>query len=591
MDDDVFELTLHRDVAAKVKAKELEDWFYTPEVKEHFFNPKNLLKDPSELKDFKFNGYGSVGSPACGDKMDLWIVVDPSTEKIVDCRFKTFGCFKEGELVASADGFVKIEEVKIGDKVLNHLGEEAYVVETSKRKIRDFLYEVVPVVSKHNSLNLTGEHPILAIKRGDLKRSRKQKHTSYLRVDNKTLISSKPDFFLAESLNQGDYLVYQAPRKVIDSSGINETELKLLGFYLSEGYFSARERSSGKYGVVAFAFHKNERAYINELKLLLKKKFNKDARERIRDNVSETYICSREAVRFFDKYCGHIAKNKKLHSRLIYLPLKKQAILLDYYFKGDGHLYKDKRKNRQDQLIMSTASEILALQLQQIIARLGFFATISKRKTTPSIINGRLIGSKVRYIVCYVKDKKRKSFAKKAGGYFLVPIKDINKRRYHGYVYNFGVSGNNKSYLCKGLAVHNCGSAIASTSVLTVMITENGGMSLDDALKIKPQDIVSRLGDLPKRKFHCSVLGDKALRVAINDYFRRTNQHARIIVDGAQVIDTVLKITDKDIEEAVLEGAHDLESVQKKTKVGVHDKSCIPKVVELINFYTKKYYG
>ncbi len=136
-----------------------------------------------------------------------------------------------------------------------------------------------------------------------------------------------------------------------------------------------------------------------------------------------------------------------------------------------------------------------------------------------------------------------------------------------------------------------CGSAIASTSMLTVMITENGGMSINDALKIKPQDIVKRLGDLPQRKFHCSVLGDKALRAAINDYFKKTNQNNRIVVEGAQVVDMVLKITDKDIEEAVLEGAHDFEAVQKKTKVGVSDKSCIPKVKELIKFYVEKYYG
>src|SRR3989338_3230973 len=70
-----------------------------------------------------------------------------------------------------------------------------------------------------------------------------------------------------------------------------------------------------------------------------------------------------------------------------------------------------------------------------------------------------------------------------------------------------------------------CGSAIASTSVLSVMVTENGGMTIAGALNIKPQDIMARLGGLPSRKIHCSVLGDKALRAAVNDYFRKTGQH------------------------------------------------------------------
>lgn len=136
-----------------------------------------------------------------------------------------------------------------------------------------------------------------------------------------------------------------------------------------------------------------------------------------------------------------------------------------------------------------------------------------------------------------------------------------------------------------------CGSAIASTSMLSVIVTERGGMKLEEARKLRPQDILKRLGGLPARKIHCSVLGDKALRAAINDYFRKTGQTDRIEVEGARVIDKILKITDKDIEEAVLEGADTLTKVQAKTKVGVGDPDCIPEVEELIRFYKEKYFG
>ena len=136
-----------------------------------------------------------------------------------------------------------------------------------------------------------------------------------------------------------------------------------------------------------------------------------------------------------------------------------------------------------------------------------------------------------------------------------------------------------------------CASAIGSTSMLSVILTENGGMKINDALKIKPQDIVERLEGLPQRKFHCSVLGDKALREAVNDYFRRTNQNEKVVVDGAKIIDKIMKVTDKDIEEAVLEGARTIEDVQKKTKVGIKDKSCLTEVEDLVRFYTEKYFG
>jgi NifU-like protein involved in Fe-S cluster formation/bacterioferritin-associated ferredoxin len=135
-----------------------------------------------------------------------------------------------------------------------------------------------------------------------------------------------------------------------------------------------------------------------------------------------------------------------------------------------------------------------------------------------------------------------------------------------------------------------CGSAIASTSIHSVMVVENGGRTLDEALAIRPQHIIARLGGLPNRKIHCSVLSDKALRSAVNDYFRKAGQNERIVIEGARVVDKVLKITDHDIEEAVLEGADTLEKVQSRTKVGTGDPSCLPEVEQLIRFYKEKYF-
>lgn len=136
-----------------------------------------------------------------------------------------------------------------------------------------------------------------------------------------------------------------------------------------------------------------------------------------------------------------------------------------------------------------------------------------------------------------------------------------------------------------------CASAIAATSMMSVMVTENGGMTLEEARKLRPQDITERLHGLPVRKIHCSVLGDKALRAAINDYYRKIGETDLIEIEAGRVIDKVLKITDHDIEEAVLDGAITLEDVQRKTKIGTGDPSCIPEVEQLIRFYKEKYYG
>lgn len=133
-----------------------------------------------------------------------------------------------------------------------------------------------------------------------------------------------------------------------------------------------------------------------------------------------------------------------------------------------------------------------------------------------------------------------------------------------------------------------CASAIGSTSMLSVMVTEKGGMKIDDALKLKPEDIISRLGGLPSKKLHCSVLGDRALREAIFDYFRKTGQEKRIKTTKSRVICECLNINEHDIEEAILEGADSFEKLQDHTKVATGCGKCKPEVIKLLKKYVKE---
>jgi nitrogen fixation protein NifU and related proteins len=136
-----------------------------------------------------------------------------------------------------------------------------------------------------------------------------------------------------------------------------------------------------------------------------------------------------------------------------------------------------------------------------------------------------------------------------------------------------------------------CASAIASTSALSEMVVRGGGMKLEDAYKITPEDIIRDLGGLPANKIHCSVLGDKALQAAIDDYYRKKNIENPNQKAESEVICHCLNITEEDIRMEVLEGAKDFHTLQERTKLGTVCGNCQEKAKEVQASFVKKYYS
>ena len=124
-----------------------------------------------------------------------------------------------------------------------------------------------------------------------------------------------------------------------------------------------------------------------------------------------------------------------------------------------------------------------------------------------------------------------------------------------------------------------CASAIASTSMMSEMVK---GMSLEQAYHITPEMITDALGGLPEHKFHCSVLGDKALRAAIDNYLDKNgldNPYKRSI---AKIICECKGVTDQQIEALVQSGqAKTLEDLQRLTGYGTGCGRCKNRVASV----------
>jgi len=80
---------------------------YTEKVMEHFKNPKNV----GEID--RASGTGKVGNPVCGDIMNVFIEVKDG--RIVDAKFKTFGCCAA---IASSDAVCELVKGKTLDEAL-----------------------------------------------------------------------------------------------------------------------------------------------------------------------------------------------------------------------------------------------------------------------------------------------------------------------------------------------------------------------------------------------------------------------------------------------------------------------------------------
>ncbi len=135
---------------------------------------------------------------------------------------------------------------------------------------------------------------------------------------------------------------------------------------------------------------------------------------------------------------------------------------------------------------------------------------------------------------------------------------------------------------------YGCASAIASTSVLSEMVK---GRTLDAAFHISPKEVAQELGGLPDHKIHCSVLGDKALRAAINNYYTRNGKEDKVKQEQSKVICQCMSITDHDIEDAVLEGARTYFELQERTKLGTVCGQCKDEAELLLEKFKHIHFG
>lgn len=136
-----------------------------------------------------------------------------------------------------------------------------------------------------------------------------------------------------------------------------------------------------------------------------------------------------------------------------------------------------------------------------------------------------------------------------------------------------------------------CGSAVASSSILTEMII---GKSVEEVKKITNKDIADQLDGLPPEKMHCSVMGYEALEDALKNYddFTDLDDIRNEEADkqkAEKIVCTCFGVTENMIWDAIkTNGLKTVEEITNFTKAGGACGRCKGLIQDIINTYYKK---
>lgn len=411
-------------------------------------------------------------------------------------------CLLPDEDIMTINGVKKISDIKIGDHVLTHTGTFKKVLQLHKRKYDGNIFKITPR-RLCIGVNLTGNHKIFTEngeKRADeLKNNDKliypiikeEKNVNVLKISdfhNEKIHKTKTKGLTSELIHLKDYgkikkelirrgktqkqsikLGWYIKNKSNKEGGkygwrlygdkwfysrfnsecndiirIDDNFMEFMGYFLSDGSTSMAD------GDITIAFGLNEYEYAKRTQELFGIVFGVKSVLSKRNGYNiYTVRCSSVPISMFIREnFGTNSHDKHVPEWFLTLPKEKQRIFLDAYIVGDGN-YSKKRKCVQ----IVTVSQHLSFAITQMLLRNGIYASIHTHKAYKYGNYKKKLNHMVYNITYHISNEKR--FGEIKDNKLILPIKNIEKKKYNGLVYNIGVEEDH-SYATFSFAVRNC---------------------------------------------------------------------------------------------------------------------------------------
>lgn len=417
-------------------------------------------------------------------------------------------CFPNGSLIKTEKGYHAIEKIKEGQKVLTHRGRYMPIVGLFKRFYSGNIIGI-RVCKNSDVVSLTEDHKVYVIKTKNCKQRSRENRICQERCSQNCLTkyfnNYKIEKIPVSKVSKNDYLLFPIDRKIEDVDVINlenyltrkisfytrrvkkfpylikvnKDFLQLLGYWIAEG-------SADNYGHVQFSLGSHEKEFAEDIIKLVKKIFNLSCNAKIATDGSKSLYVranSSNLGNIFNNLCGKGALNKHIPFEFQHLPPKKQKILVDAIFRGNGN-FKKVAKTTTNRLSkeIGTISLVLSEQLKDILLRNNIVPTITVNKPR---IDKKRVKHKKSYIIGWQEDIKL-HYADIAEidnvSYALLPVKEIKKRKFRGDVYNLAVLKDH-SYVANNFVVSNCGEG----GDIFKFVMKIEGIEFGDALRLLAQ--------------------------------------------------------------------------------------------------------
>jgi hypothetical protein len=354
-------------------------------------------------------------------------------------------CFLPGSLIVMTDGTRKpIEEIQVGDKILNAGNKEDTVTSVMNRYVEEAVlrFKIGPGQGNRWTSWVTGNH-------------------EFFTKDREWVCAA--DLKYTKDARKNDWLTVPLLAKDGVVNDQDKAEATLLGYYLAEGSLQIDRmyRGQNKGSATQFSLHQAETEYCAQIAWACSVLgYNKPRIYNRRD--SQAMMCvvgGKELASWLNLMAGRYSDKKVLHTDVLQWPKEKLRILLHCYINGDGHYRYPKttdKRRKAAEVSWATVSPKLSDQLVTIAYLIGLhpgmprLVQIEGKKDAYHNQMGeydmyRLLGNQVDLPSYFAEDDSN----------IYVRIANMQTKLYKGLVYNISVQ-NEPTYCADWIYVHNC---------------------------------------------------------------------------------------------------------------------------------------